>query len=50
MTTVERIPWALWRPLGPQTASIINPTVLIFHTMVGYLAGTESMFRQDGYS
>jgi hypothetical protein len=24
--------------------------VLIFHTMVGHLSGTDSMFRRDGYS
>jgi peptidoglycan hydrolase-like protein with peptidoglycan-binding domain len=43
---------AQWRPLG-NTADepyIGTPRVLIFHTMSGYLAGTESMFRQGGYN
>lgn len=45
-----RYPAALWRPLGAQTEpSIGNPRILIFHTMVGTLAGTDAMFHRDGY-
>lgn len=38
-----------WRPLGPETEPTITPTVLIFHTMVGYLRSTENMFKVNGY-
>ncbi|WP_207386423.1 peptidoglycan-binding domain-containing protein [Protofrankia symbiont of Coriaria ruscifolia] len=44
------LPGTLWRPLAadnPEPA--IVPRVLIIHTMVGYLLGTESMFRAGGY-
>jgi hypothetical protein len=42
---------ALWRPLGTQTEpSIGRPRVLIMHTMVGNLAGTDAMFHRDGYT
>jgi len=43
---LTRCPLAAWRPL-PEFASepLITPTQLIFHTMVGTLAGTEAMFR-----
>jgi hypothetical protein len=43
---LTRCPLATWRPL-PESASepLITPTQLIFHTMVGTLAGTEAMFR-----
>jgi hypothetical protein len=43
---LTRCPLAAWRPL-PEFASepLITPTQLIFHTMVGTLAGTERMFR-----
>lgn len=47
-----KCPFAEWRPLGPQTEPHIEgskPTVLIFHTMVGYLRGTDSMFKENGY-
>jgi peptidoglycan hydrolase-like protein with peptidoglycan-binding domain len=41
---------ALWRPLGAQTEPSIGvPRVLIVHTMVGNLAGTDAMFKRDGY-
>jgi hypothetical protein len=44
-------PFAERRPLGPQTESPIGkPRIFIIHTMSGYLAGTDSMFRQGGYS
>lgn len=43
-------PGALWRPLSDkQTETLIKPRLLIWHTMVGYLKSTESMFRKDGY-
>ena len=43
-------PAAAWRPLGPQTEPSIGvPTVLVLHTMVGNLAGTDSLFRDGGY-
>lgn len=44
-------PGAKWRPLSDvQTEPLIVPTQLIWHTMVGYLATTEAMFRKDGYT
>lgn len=44
-------PFAEWRPLGRQTEQRIGvPRIFIVHTMIGYLAGTEAMFRRDGYS
>jgi peptidoglycan hydrolase-like protein with peptidoglycan-binding domain len=45
-------PVAAWRPLSNQQTepSIGTPRLLIWHTMVGYLKSTESMFRQGGYS
>jgi hypothetical protein len=47
---MARISWADWRPLGNITEEpAIKPTVLIFHTMVGYLRGTESVFKSGGY-
>ncbi|MEO5874902.1 MAG: peptidoglycan-binding domain-containing protein [Streptosporangiaceae bacterium] len=43
-------PGAAKKPLGKQTEPAIGiPRVLIFHTMSGYLAGTDSMFRSGGY-
>jgi N-acetylmuramoyl-L-alanine amidase len=43
-------PGAAKRPLGPQTEPSIGiPRILIFHTMSGYLAGTDAMFRAKGY-
>lgn len=44
-----KISWAKWKPLGRETEPTITPRVLIFHTMVGNLQGTDSMFRQGGY-
>lgn len=46
-----RYPEAHWRPLSSNNTEpkIGKPSVLIFHTMVGYLAGTDSMFHNDGY-
>jgi len=43
---------AAWRPLADQnTEPIIGiPRVLIWHTMIGSLKGTDSMFRRDGYT
>ncbi len=44
-------PGAAKKPLGPQTQPGIGvPRILIFHTMSGYLAGTDSMFRAGGYT
>lgn len=46
-----RYPPATWRPLGTQSEpSIGTPRILIFHTMVGYLASTDAFFRQNGYT
>jgi hypothetical protein len=47
---MARIAWAEWRPIGPVTEEPpIEPTVLIFHTMDGYLRGTEATFKQGGF-
>lgn len=44
-------PSAQYRPLGSQTQSYIGkPRILIAHTMVGTLPGTDSFFRQGGYT
>jgi peptidoglycan hydrolase-like protein with peptidoglycan-binding domain len=45
-------PIADWRPLGnvAEEPNIGVPRILIFHTMVGYLRGTESYFKTGGYS
>jgi hypothetical protein len=45
-----RLSGAEFRPLGPETEPAINPEVLIFHTMVGYLRGTEGVFKSQGYT
>jgi N-acetylmuramoyl-L-alanine amidase len=47
----NRYPLAEWRPLSANNNEphIGKPSVLIFHTMVGYLTGTDSMFFQNGY-
>lgn len=43
-------PFAERRPLGAQVEPRIGvPRVMIVHTMVGFLRGTESMFRGSGY-
>lgn len=45
-----RYPGAVWRPLGAQTEpSIGRPRILIVHTMVGFLRGTNDLFRRQGY-
>ena len=45
-------PNAEWRPLaaGSPGATMDAHDVVCVHTMVGFLAGTESMFRQDGWT
>lgn len=41
-------PFAIWRPLPEATSQpAIIPRVVIFHTMVGSLAGTERHFRDN---
>ena len=43
-------PKAVAKPLGAQTEPSIGvPRVLIVHTIVGNLAGTDAMFRRQGY-
>jgi hypothetical protein len=43
-------PRAEYRPLGRQTESRMSAhNILCVHQMVGYLAGTDSMFGRDGY-
>lgn len=45
-----KIDWAKIRLLGPETEPKIGtPRVMIFHTMVGNLQGTDSMFHQGGF-
>lgn len=45
-----RYPGAKWDPLGVQTEPAMTAhDILCFHTMVGSLAGTSSMFHQNGY-
>lgn len=48
---IDLYPEALWRPLSDQqTEPVIGvPKLLVIHTMVGGLRGTEQMFRRDGY-
>jgi peptidoglycan hydrolase-like protein with peptidoglycan-binding domain len=48
--TNGRLSGAVFRPLGTQTEPTIDPEVLIFHTMVGYLKGTEGVFKSQGYT
>ena len=43
-------PSASWRPLGTQSEPRITPRILVFHTMVGYLKSTDSLFRGQGYT
>jgi hypothetical protein len=44
-------PFAAKKPLGPQAESNIGtPRVFIVHTMSGFLEGTDSFFRNGGYS
>jgi hypothetical protein len=47
---VLRYPGATWDPLGTQTEPRMTAhDILCFHTMVGSLAGTSSMFHANGY-
>lgn len=44
-------PGAVLKPLGRQTEPLIGtPRILVVHTMVGGLRGSDSMFRGQGYS
>lgn len=38
-------PGAQYRPLGTQTEPLITPRILVWHTMVGSLLGTEGYFK-----
>lgn len=43
-------PKAQWRPLGPEQPSRMSAhNLVILHTMVGSLAGTDAMFHAGGY-
>lgn len=43
-------PKAEYRPLGPQTQpKLTEHRCIIFHTMGGYLQGTDGMFKRNGY-
>lgn len=42
----SRYPGATWKPLGTQTEPLITPRILVFHTMAGYLGGSDSHFRR----
>jgi hypothetical protein len=47
---VLKYPGAKWDPLGTQTEpKMLGHDILCYHTMVGSLAGTSSMFHQNGY-
>jgi hypothetical protein len=47
---MARIPFAEWRPIGTiQEEPPITPTVLIFHTMAGFLLGSEATFKAKGF-
>lgn len=42
---------AVWKPLGRQTQPrLLKKNKIIIHTMVGTLRGTDSMFRDGGFS
>lgn len=43
-------PHATRKPLGRQSEPTIVPRVFIVHTMVGFLNGTDGLFRKDGYT
>jgi hypothetical protein len=50
---MARMPGATWRPLGSNPAvegTMARYDILCYHTMVGSLWGTDSYFRQGGYS
>lgn len=50
MALPARYPAAVWRPLsGRLVEPPITPRILVVHTMVGYLRGSEALFRRDGY-
>jgi len=49
MALPARYPAARWRPLGRQDEPPITPRILVVHTMVGYLRGSEDLFRRNGY-
>jgi hypothetical protein len=46
--------YGTWRPLNADTWNrqprLATPDIISLHTMVGTLAGTDSMFRRNGYS
>ena len=43
--------YGIWDPLGPQTQPrMTRHDIVCFHTMVGSLAGTNSMFHDQGYN
>lgn len=46
----QRYPGAEFKPLGKQTEPVIVPRILIIHTMVGFLRGTDQLFRKKGYT
>src|SRR5262245_1450540 len=41
---MARCPFAAWRPINEAEPNI-SPRILVYHTMVGTLAGTENYFR-----
>lgn len=44
-------PHATYKPLGAQSQpKLVNPTAIILHTMGGYLNGTDTTFRNNGYT
>jgi peptidoglycan hydrolase-like protein with peptidoglycan-binding domain len=50
MTLPNLCPFAQFRPLSDsQTEPRIVPRILMWHTMVGFLVGTERMFKANGY-
>lgn len=49
---MARYPGASWRPLASDwraQPAIAGPDLLVLHTMVGSLSGTDSYFRGNGY-
>lgn len=47
---MARYPGAVYRALGTQTEPRMSRhNILCVHTMVGYLWGTDNMFKRDGY-
>jgi hypothetical protein len=46
----SRYPVAQWRPLSDiNSEPTIVPTQLVWHTMVGYLKSSETLFKRNGY-